>query len=98
MTAYEKELQQQRELIDEIDYKIHDLLNERAKLALEIAKIKINKEGKFTDFYRPEREAEILQQIHEYNRGPLSDKAVANIFKVIMQECLAIQIQQYKIE
>lgn len=80
-----------REKIDLIDYKIHDLLNQRANFALKIATLKIQQDGENTNFFRPEREAEILRKIGEYNKGPLSSQAVANIFHTIMQECLAIQ-------
>lgn len=81
-----------REAIDQIDYQIHNLLNERGAHAIEIAKLKIA-DGAETleDFYRPEREAEILSKISEHNEGPLNDYAVANIFRVIMSECLNLQ-------
>ncbi|WP_082160436.1 chorismate mutase [Candidatus Coxiella mudrowiae] len=48
--------------MDEIDYQIHDLLNQRAQYALEIVKVKIAEDGKLTKFYRPKRKAEILEK------------------------------------
>ena len=84
-----------RKKIDEIDYKVHDLLNERAKIALQVGKIKVENKDTKTEFYRPEREREILEKISKYNKGPLSDQAVANIFKTIISECLLIQKQKY---
>jgi chorismate mutase / prephenate dehydratase len=89
------ELIKLRERIDQLDFQIHDLLNERAKIALQVADAKIAEDAGFTDFYRPERESEILQNISAYNKGPLSDAAVASIFKAIMKECLQIQEERY---
>jgi chorismate mutase/prephenate dehydratase len=84
-----------REKIDAIDYQIHDLLNERAKLALQVADVKVANDSALTNFYRPEREAEILRHITAYNKGPLSATAIAAIFKAIMKECLHIQEKKY---
>jgi chorismate mutase/prephenate dehydratase len=36
--------------------------------------------------YSPEREAEILKKIVKENKGPLEDKAVKRIFKLIIKE------------
>jgi len=88
-------LQKIRQQIDNLDYKIHDLLNERAKLALQVGKIKVEKDGTNVEFHRPEREHEILEEISKYNVGPLADEAVANIFKSIMTECLRLQIATF---
>lgn len=83
-----------RKKIDQLDYQIHDLLNERATLALKIADTKVEA-TQLHDFYRPERETQILQQITDYNKGPLSAQAIASIFKAIMKECLNIQEAKY---
>lgn len=88
-------LKKLRQKIDDIDYQIHDLLNQRAEYALEIAKAKVKQEGELTKFYRPEREAEILERITAYNKGPLDVKAVAAIFKIIMKKCRDLQIDSY---
>jgi chorismate mutase / prephenate dehydratase len=90
-------LEKFRNEINAIDYKIHDLINERAKIALEIGKIKVQKDGPTTDFYRPEREKQILDRISEYNKGPLNAKAIHNVFKIIMQECLILQERTNKV-
>ncbi len=84
-----------RKKIDEIDYRIHDLLNERAKYALEIAKVKMDNDGNSVEFYRPEREAQILKQITTHNKGPLAPTAVANIFRAIMTACRQLQIDSH---
>jgi len=84
-----------RQQIDQIDYQIHDLLNERATLALQVAKEKIAEQGESVNFYRPEREKEILQHIADYNKGPLTPEAVTTIFKAIIKECLELQIHHH---
>lgn len=91
-------LQDIRKDIDKIDYQIHDLLNERAQLALEIGKLKIQTDGESTEFFRPEREREILAAVSKYNEGPLSDDAVVNIFRVIIQECHQLQVKTHNKE
>lgn len=91
-------LQDIRKEIDKIDYQIHDLLNERAKLALKVGKLKIQEDGESTEFFRPEREREILAAISKHNQGPLSDDAVVNIFRVIIQECHQLQVKAHKKE
>ena len=91
----DKALQKTRETIDNIDYQIHDLINERAHCALQVAKIKVAEGGELVNFYRPEREAQILQRITEHNTGPLSADAIANIFKTIMKECRQLQVDTY---
>ncbi|MCB1828147.1 MAG: chorismate mutase [Coxiellaceae bacterium] len=85
-----------RKEIDKIDYQIHDLLNQRAKIALEVGKKKIEEDGENVEFFRPEREKAILEAVSEYNQGPLSNEAVAHIFRVILQECCELQINTYQ--
>ena len=78
-----------REKIDALDVKLQALINERAKLALEIAETK-QQEGS-NNFYRPEREAEVLRQVMARHQGPLSGEAMARLFREIMSACLALE-------
>jgi chorismate mutase/prephenate dehydratase len=43
------------------------------------------------DYYRPEREAEILRAVKERNAGPLRDEDMLRLFREIMSACLAQQ-------
>jgi chorismate mutase/prephenate dehydratase len=79
-----------RESIDEIDARIHGLLNERARFAQQVG-ISKAKDGKAVDFYRPEREAQVLQTALKRNKGPLRDEEIARLFREIMSACLAQQ-------
>lgn len=85
-------LQTIREKIDGLDKNICNLINERANLAIEVSKIKASFES--PEYYRPEREAEILRRIMDEYQGVLNKEDVAHIFQEIMRVCLALQQQQ----
>lgn len=84
------DLEQVRNQIDTIDAKIHALINERARLAQRVG-ISKTREGKTVDFYRPEREAQVLRMARERNNGPLRDEEILRLFREIMSACLAQQ-------
>ena len=79
-----------RTQIDAIDARIHELLNERARFAQQVG-ISKTAGGKAVDFYRPEREAQVLRKALERNRGPLRNEEIARLFREIMSACLAQQ-------
>jgi chorismate mutase / prephenate dehydratase len=79
-----------RESIDAIDARIHALLNERARFA-QLVGISKSSSGKAVDYYRPEREAEVLRLALRRNKGPLRDEEIARLFREIMSACLAQQ-------
>lgn len=77
-----------RKRIDDIDEDLQQLVSERASCAATVAKIK-REQGEQGNFYRPEREAQVLRAVMERNQGPLKDEAIAGIFRQIMSACLA---------
>ncbi len=77
-----------RQQIDAVDTKIQALISERAKVAQQVAVTK-GIELTAVDFYRPEREAQVLRSIVERNSGPLSDEEIVRLFREIMSACLA---------
>ncbi len=79
-----------RARIDAVDEQIHRLISERAKLAQRVGVSK-SRDGHTVDFYRPEREAQVLRRARERNRGPLRDEEVVRLFREIMSACLAQQ-------
>jgi chorismate mutase/prephenate dehydratase len=79
-----------RDSIDAIDARIHSLLNERARLA-QLVGISKSASGRAVDFYRPERESEVLRLALKRNQGPLRDEEVVRLFREIMSACLAQQ-------
>ena len=66
-----------RESIDAIDARIHALLNERARFA-QLVGISKSSSGKAVDYYRPEREAEVLRLALKRNQGPLRDEGASH--------------------
>jgi chorismate mutase/prephenate dehydratase len=79
-----------RDSIDAVDARIHALLNERARYAQQVG-ISKSATGKAVDFYRPEREADVLRKALKRNEGPLRDEEIARLFREIMSACLAQQ-------
>src|SRR5512139_4235755 len=82
-----------RERVDTIDAELYGLINERALLAQQVG-ISKHASGHTVDFYRPEREAQVLRMALERNRkerGPLRDEEVLRLFREIMSACLAQQ-------
>src|SRR5450631_3394044 len=79
-----------RDRIDSVDARIQELLNERARFA-QLVGISKTASGKAVDFYRPEREAEVLRKALKRNQGPLRDEEIARLFREIMSACLAQQ-------
>jgi chorismate mutase/prephenate dehydratase len=93
------ELKALRDQIDSLDQQIHKLLNQRAECAQNVADTKLrefeSQNGQVdvsqVKFYRPEREAQVLQKVMDRNDGPLADKTVAHLFREIMSACLALE-------
>ena len=79
-----------RQAIDDLDSEILRLLNERARLAQSVAQVK-QAAGESSDFYRPDREAQVLRRMQDENTGPLSDDDVAQLFRGVMSSCLALE-------
>ncbi len=88
--ADKPDLGQLRQQIDQIDTRIEELISERARIARQVAEAKGGKLAT-VDFYRPEREAQVLRMVVERNQGPLSDEEMVRLFREIMSACLAQQ-------
>ncbi len=76
--------------IDGIDRQIQALIAERARWAQQVGKAK-GKLAAAVDYYRPEREAQVLRRVVDRNVGPLSDEVLVRLFREIMSACLAQQ-------
>lgn len=79
-----------RAKIDGIDRQIQSLIAERAVFAHQVGKAK-GKLAAAVDYYRPEREAQVLRMVVDRNEGPLSDEVLVHVFREIMSACLAQQ-------
>ena len=79
-----------RARIDGIDSNIEELILERARFARQVGQAKGDLAAA-VDYYRPEREAQVLRRVIDRNEGPLSDEVLVRLFREIMSACLAQQ-------
>lgn len=82
------DLDEIRKKIDIIDMKILELLNDRAQIVKEVARIKqrIKK-----DYHDPAREEEILMRLQKLNPGNFPSMAVRPVFREIISACLSLE-------
>ena len=83
-------LSEVRVAIDTIDAEIQTLIARRAELAQQVGIAKRDAPDN-SGFYRADREAQVLRQVIERNKGPLSDEEIVRLFREIMSACLAQQ-------
>ena len=88
--AKEPSLNDVRLKIDELDAQIQALISDRARLAWAVRESKGQLDSA-VDYYRPEREAQVLRAVSERNDGPISDAEMLRLFREIMSVCLAQQ-------
>jgi len=86
----ENTLGEVRQKIDALDAQIQALISERAQLAWAVRESKGQLDNA-VDYYRPEREAQVLRAVRERNEGPISDAEMLRLFREIMSVCLAQQ-------
>ncbi|HXX53115.1 MAG TPA: prephenate dehydratase [Thermodesulfovibrionales bacterium] len=82
------ELKNLRGEIDSIDEEILNLLNRRAGIVIEVARIKRQEN---TRFYSPEREKEILHRLISINKGPFPNSAIKPLFREILSASLSLE-------
>jgi chorismate mutase/prephenate dehydratase len=76
--------------IDGLDREIQALIARRANWAHAVGRAK-GKLAAAVDYYRPEREAQVLRRVVDRNAGPLADDVLVRLFREIMSACLAQQ-------
>src|SRR5262245_30489150 len=75
--------------IDRVDEVLVRLLNERARVACEIGRIK-KEQG--IDVYQPEREKQVLEHVRSVAvEGPLGPDAIARLFERIIDEARRLE-------
>jgi len=77
-----------RRRIDELDQRIVELLNERARVVVEVGKAK-HSEG--TPIYAPDREQAVLERIAAMNKGPLPQKTLQAIYRELMSGSFVLE-------
>jgi chorismate mutase/prephenate dehydratase len=81
-------LDELRRQIDELDNELVRLLNQRARVVVEIGKIKNQAD---TPIYAPDREKVILDKIVAANKGPLPDKCLQAIWRELMSGSFVLE-------
>lgn len=84
------DLTEVRQRIDSLDARIQALICERAGLAQAVRSAK-GEAATPAEYYRPDREAQVLRRVIERNDGPLADSVMLRLFREIMSACLAQQ-------
>lgn len=77
-----------RARIDAVNLKMLRLLNERARAAQKIGRLK---QAGGAAIYQPAREREVLERMAAQNPGPLSGEQVRRIFVEIISACTALE-------
>ena len=81
-----------RAQIDALDAEILARLSARARCAQQVGEVKKAANSAKPDFYRPERERQVLERIAALNDGPLPDQEAMRLFREIMSACLALEL------
>lgn len=84
----DKQLAPLRAKIDELDQRIITLINERARIVVEVGKVKQTGDN---PIYVPERERQVLDQVRKYNQGPLPDACLEAIWRELMSGSFALE-------
>jgi chorismate mutase len=77
-----------RKQIDELDCRLVELLNQRARAAQEIGKLKRHTS---MPIYEPDREKIIFENVRRVNRGPLPDHELRHVYERIIDVMRNIQ-------
>jgi chorismate mutase len=77
-----------RQKIDDLDRKLVEMLNERARAAQEIGKLKRNTS---LPVYEPQRERVIFENVRKANAGPLPDSELRRVYERIIDVMRNIQ-------
>ena len=80
-----------RKQIDVLDCRLVELLNERARAAQEIGKLKRNTS---MPIYEPQREKFVFDNVRRVNRGPLPDSDLLQVYERIIDVTRKIQKEE----
>ncbi len=81
-------LEELRKKIDELDHQLVKLLNERARVVVEIGKLKTRTDK---PVYSPDREKDFLARIVKINEGPLPDGCLIAIWRELMSGSFVLE-------
>ena len=83
-----KDLQLLRQQIDSLDAQIVQLLNDRAKVVVDIGKLKQQTNA---PIYAPDREKIVLEKVRTLNKGPLPDRCLEAVYRELMSGSFALE-------
>ena len=81
-------LESLRRQIDALDEKIVELLNDRARVVVEIGKLK---QQNNEPIYAPDRERAVLEKLRKLNKGPLADRSLEAVYRELMSGSFALE-------
>jgi chorismate mutase/prephenate dehydratase len=84
----EKDISSLRNQIDDLDSKIIDAIQERAKIGKKIGELKL-KSGE--PIYRPDRERDVYEKVTRKSNGPLPKETMIAIYKEIMSGVISLE-------
>ena len=88
-----RELEQLRKEVEEVNLKLLELINKRGELVQEIGKLK---EAQGVSRYDPIREREMLNAIIEHHNGPFETSTIEHLFKEIFKAALELQEDDHR--
>jgi chorismate mutase/prephenate dehydratase len=77
-----------RKQIDALDEKIVALLNDRARVVVDIGK---HKQQNNEPVYAPDREKAVMARIRSLNKGPLSNRSIEAVYRELMSGSFALE-------
>jgi len=86
--GFKEKLEKYREEINKIDKNLVDFLNKRAEVVMKIKKLK---EGRDVPLYDAKREEELINNIIKYNKGPLYNDNIIQIFESILRNVQVLE-------
>jgi len=81
-------IEELRKQIDKIDGELVELLNERARVVVDIGKLKNKSDN---PVYAPDREKQVLKRIAKVNKGPLPDRCLMAIWRELMSGSFVLE-------
>jgi chorismate mutase/prephenate dehydratase len=81
-------LEKLRQQIDAMDGRIVDLLNERARIVVEIGRLK---QATNIPIYAPDREKAVMDKVRRLNHGPLGDRCLEAVYRELMSGSFALE-------
>ena len=76
------------EVVDALDLKIVQLLNQRVQHAGEIGKIK---HANGADYYDPTREAQVMAKVARLNPGPINNRTLQSVYREVISGSIALE-------